>query len=159
MPKNSGSFSTITGDVEAVSEVTVNTKGGSMTATLKKSLREKFGGFGGRLLGAALQFANGQAIVLLVSGSNDAQTETSVRVHRRGENRFEIELDTGEGEEEIDDVQAAFLMLKESRFKTHDLLMLQPVTAIEWRAEMDEKLSAARSAADQHTRPTKVVRE
>lgn len=132
----------ITGDVTAATEVTINTKGGSMTAILKKVLRDQLGRLGNHLPAAVLQFTGGPAVVLMSSGAG----ESCLRVHRLGGNRFEIELDAGD-DEEVDDLTVAFLRLKESQFKAGNLLLMAPVTADDWRAEMDEKLKAARRAA------------
>ena len=142
MPKEVDLSHAIVGDVVAVTEVTVNTKGGSMTAILKKVLRERLGRLGNHLPAAVLQFTSGPSLVLLSSGTG----ESCLRVHRMGENRFEIALDDGE-DEEVDDLTAAFLRLKESQFKAGSLPLMAPVTADEWRADMDEKLKNARRAA------------
>lgn len=144
MPKKLELTQVITGDVEAITVVTVNTKGGSMTATLKKALREKLGEIGGRLTAAAVQFATGQAILLL-SPSGDSSSIAPVRVHRIGKNRFEIELDTGE-DEEIDNVTAAFLQLKQDQFEKGKLALMPPVNADQWRTETEKSMDAARRA-------------
>lgn len=144
MPKKFDSMQFITGDVEAMTEVTVNTKGGSMTATLKKPLREKLGELGGRMTAASVRFATGQAMLLLSPGGG-ASSAAPVHVHRIGENRFEIELETG-ADEEIDDVTAAFLELKKNQFIKGELELMPPVNADQWRAEMDEKMGDARRA-------------
>ncbi len=144
MPKKLELTQVITGDVEAITVVTVNTKGGSMTATLKKALREKLGEFGGRLTGAAVQFATGQAILLL-SPSGGSSSIAPVRVHRIGKNRFEIELATGE-DEEIDNVTAAFLQLKQDQFEKGELALMPSVNADQWRIETEENMDAARRA-------------
>ncbi len=133
----------IVGDVEAMTEVTVNTKGGSMTATLKKALRERLGSLAGGLAGAAVQFTTGQAVVLLSPGGEGAGGQ--VRVYRIGKNRFEIELDTGE-DEEVDDVTAAFLQIKRSQFIKGELELLPPVSAAQRRAESDARLEPGRRA-------------
>ncbi len=144
MPRKTKLPQGITGDVEAMTMVTVNTKGGSMTATLKKALRETLGEIGGRLTAAAVQFATGQAILLL-SPSGDSSSIAPVRVHRIGKNRFEIELDTGE-DEEIDNVTAAFLQLKQDQFEKGELVLMPSVNADQWRIETEENMDAARRA-------------
>lgn len=131
------------GDVEAASEVTVNTKGGSMTATLKKGLRERLGQVFGRLAGGVLQFETGQSLLLLSPGAGAGLA--SVRVQRIGRNRFEIELDTHENEE-VDEVTAAFLRLKQAQFVNDELTLLPPVDADELRAEADRDMAEARAA-------------
>ena len=141
---------TITGDVAAVSQVTVNTKGGSVTATLKKAIRDRLGKIGGQLSAAALEFGNGSSVVLMSAGS----VETSLRVHKIGANRFEIEI-INEQEEEIDNVAAAFINLKKSQFEAGTLPLMEPITADQWREEMDKKLSGAIAAAEMFNLGTK----
>jgi hypothetical protein len=131
----------IVGDIVAMTDVSINKKGGSLSATLKKGIRESLGEVGDRLTAAALEFAPGREVVLL-SGGADADAPTSVRVSRISKNRYEVELETGE-DEEIDDLTAAFLMLKVDQFKKRKLHLLPAVTADEWQAEMDEKFRAA----------------
>jgi len=135
----------IVGDIASVTHVSVNTKGGSLSATLKKGIRESLSTVGDRLTAAALEFASGSSVVLL-SGGMAGSGATSIRVVRTGRNRFEIELDTGE-EEEVDDLTAAFLMLKVDQFKKDRLRLLPAVSAEEWRAEMDEKFRQAEARA------------
>lgn len=133
----------ITGDIAATADVTVNTKGGSYTATLKKALRDRLGGMGSQLTGAALQFANGQAIVLLAGAAEGAIASGELRVRQTGRNRFEIELDD-DGAEEIDEVTATFLRLKKDQFQKGQLRLSDPMTASDWRAKMDDELTEAR---------------
>ncbi|MEQ8346259.1 MAG: hypothetical protein RIB84_15200 [Sneathiellaceae bacterium] len=54
----------IAGDISTASEVTVNRKGGSLTATLKKTLRERIDLLGNHMHAAALQFGSGQSVLL-----------------------------------------------------------------------------------------------
>lgn len=136
----SGAF---VGDIAVAADVTVNSKGGSMTATLKKALREKLGDLGEQLAGAALQFTTGQAIVLLSTAGGGVQAP--IRVQRTGRNRFEIELEAG-GDDEVDEVTAAFLSLKKQQFVSGDLKLMTPVTAQQLKAEADEQMAAAREA-------------
>ena len=131
----------IVGDVSTVTNVSVNTRGGSLSATLKKGIRESLGEVGERLTAASLQFASGEAVVLLRGGAGRGASR-SVRVSRISKNRFEVELETGE-ETEIDDLTAAFLLLKIDQFKKNKLLLVPPVTAAEWQAEMGEKFRKA----------------
>jgi len=132
------------GDIVAISDVSVSMKGGSLNATLKKGIREVLGECGDYLTAAALKFSSDQAVVLL-SGGMGASGASSVRVRKISMNRFEIALDTGD-HEEIDDVTAAFLMLKIDQFKKNKLNLLPAVTVEEWQAEMDEKFMTAEAA-------------
>jgi hypothetical protein len=139
--------SAILGDVVAREDVTINTKGGSMTATLKKPLREKLGELGASLSAAAVEFASGQAVVLLSRVPGAANTDLPVRVRKVGLNRFEIGIES-DGDEEADEVTAAFLRLKKDLFGKGRLRLLEPVTAAEWRAEMDAKVAAVEAALE-----------
>jgi len=138
----------ITGDVAASTDVTINKKGGSVTATLKKSLRDSLGDLGESVAAATVEFSTGQAILLL-SGVPGAAEKTAAEVHVRkvGPNRFEIELDTDE-DEEVDEVTAAFLRLKIDQFTKGGLKLAEPVTADRWRTRVSTKIAAAKSAAE-----------
>lgn len=140
--------SVIIGDVVATAEVRVNTKGGSMTATLKKPIRERLGEIGSRLVAAAVEFTAGQPVLLLSPGASAGSLP--LRVRRVSERLFEIELGSGE-EDEVDEVTAAFLRLKQSRFVTDDLDLAPPVSGDQWRAEMDGKTAHARRAVQART--------
>jgi hypothetical protein len=142
----------IVGDVDTATEVSVNTKGGSLSTTLKKGIRESLGEVGYGLTAAALRFDTGEGVVLL-SGAPESEAPASVRVSRIGSNRFEVELDSGEGEE-IDDLTAAFLTLKIDQFKKGRLHLTGPVDADEWKAEMDEKFRKAAAETKRTARRT-----
>ena len=116
----------ITGDIAAAADVTVNTKGGWYTAILKKSLRERLGRIGDHLTGAAIQFANGQAIVVLAGGmASDAAFGNEFRVRQIARDPFEIELQDGEGDE-VDEVTASFLRMKKDQFEKGQLRFSTP---------------------------------
>lgn len=133
------------GDVVALTEITVDRRSGSLRATLKKELQERLGPIGNQLTAAALQFASGPSAVLLCGTGGGAAV--AIGVHRVGANRYEIELETGE-DTEVDDVTAAFLVLKIDQFKKGRLPLLPAVTADEWQEEMDEKFRAAEAKAE-----------
>ncbi|MDE8652825.1 hypothetical protein [Novosphingobium album (ex Liu et al. 2023)] len=139
----------ITGDIAAAADVTVNSKGGSATATLKKVLRDRLGRMGNHLSGAALQFANGQAIVLLAGAATDAPAAGEVRVRQTGRNRFEIELDE-DGADEIDEVTASFLRLKKDQFEKGQLKLSAPMSASDWKSKTDQELAEARRLIASH---------
>lgn len=143
MQRNQGDA--IIGDVVATEIVTVNNKGGSVAAILKKPLRERLGaGTAEPLSGAAVEFETGQTVVLL---SRQAGTEggvSTLRVRKVGANRFEIGI--AANDEDIDGVTAAFLRLKMDLFEKGKLHLDDPLTAEEWRAEMHQKLAGARAA-------------
>lgn len=146
---DSATLPTITGDIAAAADVTVNSKGGSVTATLKKSLRDRLGRMTNHLSGAALQFANGQAIVLLAGASAGAFAGGEVRVRQTGRNRFEIEFDD-DGVDEIDEVTASFLRLKKDQFEKGQLKLSAPMSAEDWRKATDAQLSEARRLIASH---------
>ena len=130
----------ITGDIAASADVTINTKGGSVTAILKKSLRDRLGALSDHLAGAALQFASGQSVLLLAGSGALAG---AVRVRKTGQNRLEIVLD-GDDAEEIDEVTATFLRLKKDQFEKGLLNLSEPMTAVDWRKQMDADLADVR---------------
>lgn len=137
----------IVGDVDTVMDVSVNRKGGSCTTTLKKGIRERLGDVGDHLTAAALGFGTGEAVVLLTGATGGAGT-ARVRVTRSGRNRFEVALDTGE-DEEVDDLAAAFLMVKVDQFKKARLPLMPPVTGEEWRAEMRRRFRRSQGRAEE----------
>lgn len=137
MPKEMVPPQAFSGDVAAPTRVTINTKGGSMTAILRKDLREKLGVVGSQLCAAALEFGSGPAVLLL----GDAK----IRVLRLGKDRFEVVLGADEGDE-IDEITAAFLKLKEAQFKAGDLPLMAPIAADRWQAEAEGWTRAAEAA-------------
>ena len=141
MPKEENLGPTITGDVVALTEVTVNSKGDSTTAILKKGLRETLGKIGDRLTAAALPFSGSS--VLLMSADTAGAT---IRVRKIGKNRYEIELTTEE-DERVDETTEAFLQLKANQFKSHALSLAAPMTANQWQSRMDDELRGAKAAA------------
>ena len=137
--------SAILGDVVANGEVTINAKGGSMTATLKKALRDKLGDIGASLSAAAMLFETGQAVVLLSKVPGATNTDSPLHVRRIGLNRFEVGI-ANAGDEDVDEVTAAFLQLKKDLFSKGKVRLSAPITADAWRAEMDEKIAAVDAA-------------
>lgn len=133
------------GDIVAMADVAVNTNSGSLIATLKKGIREKLGRVGDKLSAAVLQFSNGQSVVLL-SGTADSVAPASVRVTQLGNNRFEVELDTGE-DKEVDKLTAAFLMAKADQFEKAKLPLLPSVTADQWQENMEATFAEAEAKA------------
>ncbi len=136
------------GDVVATEDVAINTKGGSMSATLKKPLRERLGDVG-MAAGAALEFDTGQAVVILSRRSGTS--EAPVRIRKLGTNRFELRIDGGD-DVEIDGVTAAFLRLKRALFERGELELSVPVSADRWRAAIAAKLRPGEAAAEAVTR-------
>lgn len=136
----------ISGDVAIMANVTLNTKGGSTTAIIKKPLRDRLGKVGDHLAAATLEFATGQALILLMGAIPGVpKGRAPLRVRRTGRNRFEIELES-DGDAEIDEVTAAFLRLKKHLFEKGKLRLSEAVTAEEWRTAMDKKIAVAEAA-------------
>ena len=133
----------ITGDIAATAEVTINTKGGSVTATLKKSLRDRLGELSDHLSGAALQFASGPAVVLLAGAGAGMFAGARLRVRMTGRNRFEIEIED-DGDTEIDAVTAAFLRLKRDQFEKGLLDLSDPMSSDDLRHRAESELAEAR---------------
>lgn len=142
--------SRITGDVDVVTDVTVSMKGGSLTAILRKVLRERLGKIGTKLSAAALDLGDGQGLVLLSPGAGGP----SIHIQRTGAHRFEIDLCSDE-DEEVDEITAAFLRLKVDQFAKDGLDLSEPISAKEWRQEMDAKLrdTSADSATSAKANP------
>lgn len=100
------------GDVETQSSVTVNRKGGSLTAILKKNLADKLRLGDKHVSAATVDIGSGKS-VLLMGVDEDLE---QLQVIRRGVNTFEVLLaDTGEAQ--IDPVAEAFLALKTAQFE------------------------------------------
>lgn len=136
----------IVGEDLLFTELTVNSKGGAMTAILKKTIRESLGEVGSRLGAASLTFDSGASVVLLTGANPVESASTQVRVTRLGRNRFVVDLETGEAEE-VDQMTDAFVRLKIEQFKMGRLDLLPAVTADDWQAEMDEKFRQAEVGA------------
>lgn len=142
-----------TGDVDAISPASVSTKGGSLTATLRKAIRDRLGNIaGGQVSTAALTFGAGASLVLLGVG---AEASRRMRVSRLGKNRFEIELDEGSDEDAVSDLTAAFLTLKTQQFKDGAMAIRGPLGADEWLAEMNEAARKAEAEAGTEAGPDK----
>lgn len=135
----------IEGDVTAAEDVTINKKGGSLTAILKKSLREQLGAVEEPLMGAALQFDTGQSVVVLSRKPGTAAGGATVQVRKVGPNRFQLSLGD-ESAQEVDPVTAAFVQLKIDLFAKGKLQLSDPYTAESWGAVMDRRLAPAKAA-------------
>jgi hypothetical protein len=85
--------STISGDV-IVDEVSLNQKGGSLTATLKKPIRAGLDIAAGHLSGALLKFAGGVTCVLMAPAEKSPKEDETprFRVTRVSPHRFVVDL-------------------------------------------------------------------
>ncbi len=112
------------GDVGAQASVTVNKKGGSLTAILKKILTDKLSLLGGRVSAATIELGSGQSVLLLGADEDLGQ----LQVIRRGENAFEVVAADSE-DAEVDSVTEAFLALKTAQFERGQLDLSGPLSA------------------------------
>src|SRR5690606_20903547 len=133
MPRQTSEF--IIGDVTAVDEATVNSASGSLTATLRRSVRAGFENVS-RLASAAFRFDDGTHAVLLTDAQPVSATAT-VRISHAGHNRFLVERETGE-EPGIDDLTAALVQLRRAEFRRGLLDLPAPVDAEGWARHVEE---------------------
>lgn len=134
----------IEGDVASTANVATSTKGGSLTVTLKRDLRDLLDIAARRLSGAVLTFAAFGAThsMVLLGGAGDRYT-----VRRISPKRYEIELKDGP-EDVVDEMTAAFLSVKQAQFKQGRLDLADPIDADGWaRMRAASWLSAQRAAA------------
>jgi len=136
--------SAIVGDVAALADVSVHQRGGSLTATLKKSLSARLDSDTQSLSGALVDFETGQSVIIL-SGPSDTGAAAPVQVRRVGLNRFEIAIDDGR-DVEADPVTAAFVQLQVALLKRGKLPLGEVFTPDAWDAAIDAKLARARAA-------------
>ncbi|WP_339828930.1 hypothetical protein [uncultured Parvibaculum sp.] len=132
------------GDIDAQASITVNRKGGSLTAILKKILADKIGLRGNRLSAATVDIGSGHS-VLLMMGARVASGH--VKVLRSGKNRVEL-VATNDDEVEIDDVTEAFLNLKIAQFKKGGLNLTGPVSPEDWKARSEQAFASATKAQE-----------
>lgn len=118
--------SSIVGDV-ILDEVNVNQKGGSLTATLKKTIRNGLSVAAGHLDGALLQFEEGVACVLMASSitQDDHNEPHRFRVTRVSPQRFVVDL-VDEQAPTVDPVTQAVLLLLQEQIKEGAVRFLEP---------------------------------
>lgn len=122
----------ISGDVNVVEDIRVNVKGGSMSAILRKPIRERLGDITNHVCAATVDFEDGSGIVLL-----RAEQDAPVFVRSLGAKRFEITLGSND-DEEVDELTAAFLRLKADQFTKGLVRLSRPYTVESFRALVDE---------------------
>jgi hypothetical protein len=123
-------------------DLTVNSKGGSMTVTLKKPLRELLGQTNGHVTAFSLTFAPGKSAVVLMGP--DVADATEVR--QLGSGAFEISFETEA--REVDTLTAAFIRLQIDQLEKEKLPLTEPQTADQWSAEMRSKIKPLREALE-----------
>jgi hypothetical protein len=127
------------GDVEAQEAVRVNRKGGSWTAIIRKRLAERLGMGSDRFTAATVDLGADRSLLLM----GNAEMAGSVRIQRSGRGRVEVFVE-GDGDVELDDVDAAFLRLKTSEFERGRLALSGPVSARDWVARAERLFQEAR---------------
>jgi hypothetical protein len=145
----------ITGDVTAIDRANLTRKGGSLTATLRKSVRAGLGD-ADELAAAAVDLGDGHSVLLLSGAAAGAQ---GLRVRKTGPHRVELLLETDQATE-IDDLTAAFLRLRVEQYQRGRLTLSPPVDAAAWRLEMAATAAALETVAASVVQPDEpVVRE
>jgi hypothetical protein len=139
MARRGNPVPTIVGDV-AVESVTVNDKGGSLSAILKRPLRADFAG-GGLFYGARIDFEPGISCVLVAPGRTEAKDRTGkgrkFRVQRVTRHRYV--LDFGDDDREVvDPVTQATLKILEEMAKHARLTLLSREAADQRFAKFQE---------------------
>lgn len=129
------------GDVAKATPVKVEPRAGNLVANLQ-ALGEHMKVRNQLLNGAALQFEDGQSVVLL-SGA-DAKDRRLV-ITKTGIDRYEIVRDGAE-DVRVDEVETAFLRLKINQFVSGKLKLSAPMDAKAWKATMRQRLEAAEKA-------------
>ncbi|MFT4100628.1 MAG: hypothetical protein QM674_06240 [Burkholderiaceae bacterium] len=133
-PPSSHFAASVSGDV-TVEQTRLNTKGGSMTATLKKTLRAAFDQGTDMAVGARLDFGTlGSLVLLAPGGAEGAQQHLGhIRVTRMHDRRFMVDL-VDDGAEINDPMTQAFLTMIVEQFKRGERALVDREAAL---AELD----------------------
>ncbi len=126
------------GDI-VVETTTLNSKGGSLTATLRKNLRVAFSEGVHKGAGALLDFGKHGSVVLIAPTAADSGPEASHRYHitRMNDRRYVVDVIDDEAET-VDPVTQAFLTLIVEQFKHGERELVSRDDAI---SELDDILS------------------
>jgi hypothetical protein len=159
MTTRAESAPTIVGDVP-VETVAVNTKGGSLSAIIKRSLRGDFTG-GASFYGARMDFEPGISCVLVAPGRTEARDHSGpdrkFRVQRVTPRRYIIDFGDEEKDVTIDPMTKATLQILEEMAKAGKLTLLSPEEADKRFAQIEagiaegNKLATALRKAHKHT--------
>jgi hypothetical protein len=133
----------IVGDVASTARVKVEWRGGRTMASLHHRLLRKVEARQRLLSGAAIEFDDGQNILLL-SGTGPGD----VVVTRKGADRYEISRGVADAVE-ADEVETAFLRLKIRQFAAGELDLGPAMNADEWAETMHRRLEKARQALEE----------
>lgn len=127
----------VSGDV-TVEQTRLNTKGGSLTATLKKGLRAAFDQGSDTAVGARLDFGSLGSLVLLAPGAEgDQQPLGHIRMTRMHDRRFVLDL-VDDSVAAGDPMTQAFLTMVIEQFKKGERTLVDRDAAL---AELDDILS------------------
>lgn len=137
--------SSIQGDV-TVEETRLNTKGGSMTAILRKRLSEALGTTGGLVTGARLDFGQLASVVLLAPSriGTGRVKRGRIRITRMTDRRFVVDL-IDDNPETIDPFTQAFLTMIVEQFKRGQRKLVDRETALAELEAVEQPAGAKRS--------------
>lgn len=133
------------GEISAQDDLRTNTKGGSITAILKKGLATAFGLVDARgaqtqtLAAAAVQIDSAHRLLLMTVKESFG---TAIQVRRTG--KHSVELSVSEEEtDEIDEVATSFIEIKKKLFAQGRLNLTAPMDADAFEALSDRALTQA----------------
>jgi hypothetical protein len=139
--KKMAAVPSITGDV-SIEEVTINRKGGSLSAILKKSIRGSLES-SVQTFGARIDFEPGVSCLLMAPGSIASEDREGharrISVQRVSLNRFIIDLTSEEEKETVDPMTKATLKILEDKLKKGDLTILTQEELDQNLADLQEK--------------------
>ena len=141
----------IVGDV-TVDKITLNKKGGSLAAILKRPIRGSMDTSASSCFGAKMEFTGGQTCVLLAPHemAADASAKKGPRIHvtRVAPNRFMVDL-LAEGEAvTIDPLTEAALTIVQEQIKRRETDLIDADEAMAAIDELRETLSKKAKAQD-----------
>jgi hypothetical protein len=127
---------TIKGDVH-VESVTVNAKGGSLSAILKQSLRRGFVE-DGSFYGARMDFEDGTPVVIIAQRFAGGRRYLVTQI---ADNRYMIELEEDAGKETVDPMTKATLQILEQMTKAGKLTLLDSDETDKRLAKMQKSIA------------------
>ena len=133
----------IKGDVH-VESVTVNAKGGSLSAILKQSLRRGFIE-DGAFYGARMDFEDGTPIVIIAQGFSGDQRYLVTQI---ANNRYMIELEERAGKETVDPMTKATLQILEAMATAGNLTLLSSDQTNKRLAKIQKSVAEGDKLAD-----------
>lgn len=135
------------GEISAQDDLRANTKGGSITAILKKGLANALGlavprsGQNQTLTAAAVEIDSAHRLLLMTAKESFGKT---IQVRRTG--KHSVELSVSEEEtDEVDEVAASFVEFKKKLFAQGRLNLTKPMDANALEALADHALAEAQA--------------